>query len=413
MKDKLIQMLRWSERYTKTDMVYLARGGFWTNASYIFVSLLGFISSVFFARFLTQQEFGMYQYVLAITGIIGATTLTGMNNAATRAVARGSEGDIRKATKFQLLFGFIPTLTALAVVFWYYAHGNTELSTAFLWVALFLPITNAVNTWAAFVSGKKEFRRGFYYGITNALFSYGGTLLALYFTRNFVWIVFGNLFFSLMGHLLLYTLTVRRIPKDAPTDPTTIPYGTHLSVMAIPSTLASHLDALLVFQFIGPEALAIYAFATLLPEKLTGSLKFMSAIAFPRFSEMSEDAVKLFLRKKIWLILTFPAVCAIGYAALAPYLFKIFFPAYTASIIFTQVYALSFFSVGASVIQSALMSQKKTKELYYVSLLIPLIKTILLLVFMYHFGLWGLIWAQILSNFISILFQMNIFIKRQ
>src|SRR6185437_109382 len=108
LKDRLIALLRWSERYTKTDMVYLASGTFWSNFSAATVVILGFLASLFFARFMTKDQYGTYQYVLAIAGLISSVTLTGMNSAVTRAVARGHEGELKHSIRFQLLASVVP-----------------------------------------------------------------------------------------------------------------------------------------------------------------------------------------------------------------------------------------------------------------------------------------------------------------
>jgi O-antigen/teichoic acid export membrane protein len=412
MKDKLIQFLRWSEKYTKTDMVYLASGAFWGNLNSLFLTLLSLITSILFARLLTKEAYGTYQYVLAIGGIITATTLTGMNTAVTRSIARGYEGDFKKSIIYQLKLGIIPTLISCAVSGWYYIHGNNGLALSFLWIGLFMPVGSALNTWVAYMGGKKFFKIGTRYGFINMGITYVGIIAVLYLTRSFVWVVFANFFFGFLSNSIIYFLIRRRFTFNDQTDPATIPYGNHLTVMAIPGVISSQIDALLIFQFIGPAPLAIYSFATIIPEKIAGMLKFTSGIALPKLSEKNPEEVKNILFKRIWLFLLLIGIAAYIYAQAAPYLFHIFFPAYEASIPYTQVYALSFFSVAAVFIQTALISQQKVKELYIINTTMPLVKTILMLILMFYFGIWGLVWAQILIHFISIPFQLFLFRKK-
>ncbi|MDQ3014264.1 MAG: oligosaccharide flippase family protein [bacterium] len=409
MKDKLIQLLRWSERYTKTDMVYMASGAFWGNLNGLFLAFLSLVTSILFARFLTKEAFGTYQYVLAIGGLITAITLTGMNTAVTRAVARGFEGDYKKSVKYQLKFGIIAMLVSFAIAGWYYTKGNTDLGLSFLWIGLFMPAANALNTWAAYMGGKKFFKIGTRYGFINMSVTYIGIIVVLYVTQSFVWVIFANFFFGLLSNIIIYFLIARRFEINDATDPETIPYGNHLTVMAIPGFIATQIDALLIFQFIGPAPLAVYSFATIIPEKLAGMLKFIPNIALPKLSEKTPKEVGQILFKRIWVILAFLGLIAFAYAELAPFFFKIFFPQYTASVPYTQIYALSFFSVGAVFVQTALVSQQKVKELYIVNTSMPFLKTILLVVLMYFYGIWGILWAQIIIHIISIPLQLYLY----
>ena len=406
MKQRIISSLKWSEKYTKIDMTYLASGFFWGNINYVFFSVLGFVVSILFARYLTKETYGIYQYILSIASLIGATTLTGMNSAVTRAIAQGNEGDLKSSTRYQIVFGIIPMVISFGISFWYLIHGRSDFALAFLWIPLFLPLGNAFNTWAAYLGGRKLFQSGTYFGLLNSLISYTGIITLVYFTRDFVWITFATFFFGFLGNIVLYHLVTRRIPPNDKTNPDTIPYGKHLSLMAIPGIVSAQLDAFLIFQFIGPAGLAIYSFATIIPEKLAGALKTISNIALPKFSMKSESGVSDFVFKKIWWILLFVLLSAGIYVLFVPWLFNTFFPAYSDSILFSQVYALSFFSVVATFLQSALTSQQRTKELYIVSFTIPSIKIVLLVTLMYYFKVWGVIWAQIITNFISISLQM-------
>ena len=42
-RNSLIRLLRWSEKYTKTDMVYLAHTGFWSNLNAFFTAFLSLL----------------------------------------------------------------------------------------------------------------------------------------------------------------------------------------------------------------------------------------------------------------------------------------------------------------------------------------------------------------------------------
>ena len=407
LKNYIYSLLRKSEKYTKTDMVYVASGAFWSNLNYIIVSSLALIASILFARLLSKENYGMYQYILSIASIIGATSLTGMNNAVTRAVARGHEGEFTRSIKIQLIWGLLPFLVSIAISGWYFFHHNINLSVPFLFIALFLPLANAFNTWVSFVGGRKLFRIGTYYGITNSLLTYGTIIAFIYFSRDYVWIIFGNFFGAFLSNFIIYTLIVKKLKPNKETDGETIKYGSHLSVMAIPGIISSQIDALMIFHFIGPSALAVYSFATLIPEKIAGGLKFIAAISLAKFAQRNEDDIRKSLIRKMWLAAGFLLIAATIYAFIAPWIFEILFPKYKDSIIFTQVYSLTFFSVISAIVQTALISQQKVKELYKVNTIMPIFKTIMLFVLMYYFAVWGVLFAQIISNFVSIPVQLS------
>ena len=412
LKTYILSLLRKSEKYTKTDMVYLASGAFWGNFNAAILAILTIVGSILFAHYLTKEQYGMYQYVLSIASLIAATTLTGMNSAVTRAVARGYEGEFKDSVRYQIIAGIIPTIIGMSVALWYFLHNNQSFAIAFFWIALFLPLGSALNTWVAFLGAKKMFRIGSYYGLFNNLAGSIPVLLTIYFARDFLWVVMVNYLFMFLSGLIIYNVVIRHIPPNKKKEPGTIPYGIHLSLMNILSVFASQIDALLVFHFIGASALAIYSFATILPEKIGGMLKFIPAIAMPKMSEMDEDGVRRLLKQRLWMLVAFILVAVIGYASVAPWIFHTFFPAYSDSIILTQVYSLSFFSLAVVMLQTALTSQQKTKELYVISFTMPILRIILLLVLLYYYGIWGLLWAQILANFISIALQLLLIWKK-
>ena len=407
-----VRGVRKLSRFFSTDMMYVVKSGFWMNANFVFVSFFGLLSSVLFARLVSKDVYGTYQFVLSLASLIAVFAPNNISTAVVRSVALGNEGDLVKATRFQVRWGIIASLIAFAIGLWYLFHGNSKLSIAVMLIAAFVPTTFALNTWIAYLQGKKDYKRYFLYNAVSTIICYGGVISMLYFKRDFLWIAFGNIFFAFIANLILYFLTKKKLDPGNKTDPETIPYGTRLSIIGIPAGLVGQLDALLLFHYLGAPALAIYSFATFIPEKIAGGLKFIPIIAFPKFSEKNEEEVRSFFHKKIWWLLLFLGLMAGLYAAIAPFAFKLLFPAYTGAIAFTQVYALSFFAIAAGVMQTALTSQKKTKELYSLTLTTPFVKATLLIVLMFAFGVWGVIWAQILTIIFQILFPIYQFSRK-
>src|SRR4051812_16792510 len=89
MKQKIIHILRWSEKYTKTDMVYLAHGNFWLTASRIVGVGTGLVLTFIFGNLLKPEVFGSYKYIIAVAGFIGSFTLGGLGGALGRTGAQG------------------------------------------------------------------------------------------------------------------------------------------------------------------------------------------------------------------------------------------------------------------------------------------------------------------------------------
>ena len=77
-KIKAYNLLRWSEKWTKTDMIYLARGGFWLTLGQVISSLSAFLLAIAFANLLPKETYGEYKYILSIASILAIPTLTGM-----------------------------------------------------------------------------------------------------------------------------------------------------------------------------------------------------------------------------------------------------------------------------------------------------------------------------------------------
>ncbi|HVZ76254.1 MAG TPA: oligosaccharide flippase family protein [Candidatus Paceibacterota bacterium] len=396
-QERLVRLLRWSERYTKTDMVYLAGGGFWITLSSICISLFSLALYVAFAHFLPKDVYGNYQYLLSITAIAGGFTLSGMNSAVGQAVARGYEGTLRASIPVQLRWGLLSFFGAFAGGAYYAFVGNYTLAIGFILVGLLTPIVNTYNTYMSFLLGKKDFMRVFLYNFATNIPFYALLILASFFFKNPVVLLAVNLGSTAIMLAWAYRKTIRVYRPNDRVDEEALRYGKHLTIMGVFSMLVSQLDSILVFHFLGAVDLALYSFATAVPDRLAGLFKFVPLTALPKFSEKSSEEIRSTLGPKLIQLTAVVLLGAGMYMIVAPLFFQIFFPQYEPSVPYSILYALSMLTVVGNIPLTALTAQRHTRELYIYNIISPLLQLILLYGGIITWGLWGLVGAKVVS----------------
>lgn len=402
LQERSIRFLRWSEKYTKTDMVYLAQAGFWGNLNFVLVSGLALLLSIAFANLLPRDVFGFYQYLISLSALLTAITLAGMNTAVAQSVARGFEGDLRDTVRIQLLWSLIPTSIGLLGALYYFAQGNTALALGLVVISLLAPIWNVFNTYQAFLQGKREFKRLFTYGSGITLAYYISIFLCVLLWKNAVALVFVNLLSNAAATAYVYFRTLKTYQPNDKIDPHTIPYGMHLSVMNALGTIVTQLDSVLVFHFLGAVELAIYSFASLLPERVGSLFKFVGVAAMPKFANKTREEIAETILAKTLRAAGAGAILAIVYALFAPLIFHLLFPKYLDAIPFTIMYALVIITMAANIPTTALYALRMHRELYTFNIINPIVLLALQIPLLLTFGIPGILLARVISNTLNI-----------
>jgi len=411
LKEKAVRALRWSEKYTKTDMMYLAKGGSWLTAGKIFQTLAGLGLAIAFANLLPQETYGSYKYIISLGGIIAIFTLTGLRTAITQAVARGYEGSLEYGFKQMLKWSSGIVIVALGCGAYYYLQGNTEFALGMLLVAVFYPILKSTELYQNFLDGKKDFKTRTLYisswEIIQAIVLVGTMLL----TDSLLMVLLAFFAANALAPLFFYWRTLLKYRPGNNIDPETFSYSKHLSVMGGIRTIANQIDKVIVFQLLGPLQLAIYSFSTLPVEKARGMLGPISTLALPKFSAAKKVDLKVTLPKKVGLFILFCiAVVALVVLAL-PFLFELLFPAYLEAVPYAQVYALSFLFYPATLFERALVGQSEEKALYRISVGESIFKIISIGLLLWFYGIWGGIIALVLTELIKAVLSTAYFYK--
>lgn len=395
LKQSLFFLLRKSEKYTKTDMVYLVQGGFWLTAKKVLAAAIALALSIAFANLLPQHVFGEYKYVFAIFGLLSIPTLLGMGEASMRAVAQGFEGTPKLALKTKIVWGFLGSLASVGIGAYYFLQGNVILGNAFILVSLFLPFVDTLSIFNTILTGKKLFRTSIFYEIGVQMFGALSVIVALLFSNKLLIILSVYFVAYTLARLVAYTLVIKKHTDNNEKDLGAISYGKHLSVMRVIGVVAEQIDNLLIWHFAGAVPLAIYSFAKAVPTQIRNMMASVPTMAFPKFAQKDFKSIKKPLVVKLIKIIPILLLIVGAYILAAPYVYAILFPQYTEAVFFSQLLALSLLFFPKKLMGTVFNAHADKRALYIISTVTPIVKLALTIILIPLYGILGAVIAEI------------------
>jgi len=398
----IYKLLKWSEKYTETDMVYLVKGGSWLVLGQFVTALAAFLLAVAFANLFSSATYGTYRYVLSVAGFLSITTLTGMNTAVVQSVARGFEGSLVQATKTRIYWGLIGSAGSLVLSVYYYLNANIVLAYSFFIVAFFIPFLETFTLYNAVLVGKKSFDKSSQFSIIAQIISVCCSVTMLFLTKNLYLILlayFVPLLFVRCGFLLVVFYRSKLNQKK---DNKLINYGKHLSLMNVLDAMAMSIDKVLIFHYLGSADLAVYLFAIAIPEQIKGVFKNVYTLALPKFANKTISEIKNNINRKMFKLAFAVSALVVTYILVAPLIYNVLFPKYIESIVYSQVFAISVIAVISALPSAALRAKAAKTQLYQINFFSALTRIILTVFGIYYYGLWGAVFAVVISRGIGI-----------
>lgn len=391
--EHLERFLRWSEKYTHTDMVYLAKGGFWITVGRLVGAGSGFLLTLILANVISKEAFGTYKFVQSLAGIVTAFSLTGMGTAVIQAVARGNEGALIGGFKTFMQWSVLMTVAAWGTSVYYFLNGNTMLGWSLLIIGVSLPLSQGGGFYSPFLIGKKDFRRETQYGIVATIVPMVAIGLTALFTEVTPFLVLAFFGTSAVTAMILYSRIIKKFkPEQSPSDKT-LSYGKHLSFMNILGMVSTQMDRLLVFHYLGALQMALYVIALAVPQQLRFGSKLLAQMALPKFSGTNTSDLYKTIPRKALLVFFVSVAVVVFYVLIAPLFFKIFFPDYMEAVRYSQIFSLVILFFPATLFQQFLVGQMKQRSLYILQTAVPLVKIVLLFILLPLYGILGALYA--------------------
>lgn len=404
-KKKTYSLLRKSERYTKTDMVYLAKGGFWTILCQIIASISIFLLSIVYANFLPPEVYGNLKYVIAAVGIISAFSLTGISTTIIQRLGRGSDLHLFRFFKLNLLWNTPASLISLIGSVYYLIKDNQILGISFLITALLIPLISSSGIYQPYLNGKKDFK------LRSILSSSSSILIALVmalisFTNNSPLVLIIGYYSSIaLIQTTLFLITYSRYKKDQVIkekneENRSDKFAKHLSLIKLLGVIAERIDQIIIFTFLGGTQLAIYAFSIAIPKQILAVFKNIRTLALPKFSANQELKGNMVIRKSLQILFISIPIFIIYFFS-APYIFELIFPKYIDSIPISQLLGLMIVFSAAALPETLLDSKEELKKKYFLNISTNIIKIVLMVSLVVPFGLWGVAIGRVLGKAIT------------
>jgi len=409
--DRVTQLLKWSEKYTKTDMTYLINGSFWLLASQAINFALALVLLWVFANLVSKEVYGEYRFLLTAVSLLALTSLNGAGVAITHSVALGMRATFYPILRARIRYGLIGSLGALIGGAYYLWQGNNNLAQMFVLIALFVPFIESYTLYAAYLNGVKDFRLMSILHTIQRIATVAALVTAVILTQSVFWILGTYLVGMTLAFRLAQAWTLRAYPPNAQHDDTALPYAKHLSLMSIMRSGAQYLDKLALWYLAGPVALAQYVIAIAMPNELISAFSQISRLALPKMSTRNKAELQQSLLRKI--LIYFIAMLPIGitYVLCAPYIFTTFLPQYIDSILYSQLATILIIAAPLGLLTQYFYATKHTSALYIMNTLEPIVLIALYAVFIPLYGIVGVIVASFL-RFVFVFFSLLFFFLR-
>jgi len=402
---QIIQREYLKKRQSMQQLTFLSLG----NVS---ASIGGFVIVILLANILDQNDYGNYKYVFSLVGILSVLSLTGgFRNITLQATAQGYDGFLRYLFKRNLLLSLPMLIGGGGVSVYYFIHDNNFLGSA-IGIATITTIIGNMGVLAhAYVNGRKKYKEIFYIQTIQTTLSAVALITITQFRDDLLSIFITSVTTSALTSVLLFLYVQKMYVRNNEIDDKLLKYGKHLNVLSIISTIMMHIDSILIFKIIGSQGLALYAIATPFVDRIIGFFKSSYYFALPKYSEMGSHRARIHLYKRSLLAFLLGWVIFGIYYLLAPIIFSIFFPKYPESINLSILFALNIPLVAISILPEAFLdSLIEARNKYIVKAVTTFVRLVTMLLFIYPFGIAGVILSELIAraaSLVTILILIN------
>ncbi len=374
--------------------VGILTGGFWLALERVVLAGKGVVLTFLLARYLSQEVFGQYQFLLALLGAFSIFSFPGMGTAIVQALARDLEGTFVPALRAVLRASLWGVGGLLLAVIYYSFKGQYSFLPSLLVLAIFFPSYSISSLWRYYYTGHSDFRGLFTISLILEALSLVSFIPIIIWKPELIWVVMvGIILPTLLMLVVLYTIKSKTEGK--PSDPTNVQYGKRLSLTFGFVALAAYFDKLLVGQFLGFADLAVFSLAIMIPEQIKGAV---GALVTPVLSHYSKGEKRSELIKHFLYFFMIASLATICVFFIVPPIFHTFFPHYIESLRYVNAMLILILLTPFLSLELYFRAMKDERTVMIATVTGGVGSLILAVLLIPYLGIWGAVISRIAGS---------------
>ncbi len=273
--------------------------GILKNFFFVFVlniiqKVLGLATIYVLVRALDKTQFGEYQFILSVVGLLTIFSLPGVSNAIMQSTARGCEGVFRESARLAFLSSLIGSLILCGIALWYFLTKENAPYIAFYAAAGLFPFVHGLKHWKAIIAGRERFSLLLVIdGLVALLTALLLISVVLIFPGSIVLPLFIVLCVPSLQNLIMTCYLFKKIDNKAPIENGCVQYGIKTTFYSSLNIVANNIDKLLIYNFFSPASLASYYAAERIAELTKGISQNLASALAPRFAKTKSYTERL------------------------------------------------------------------------------------------------------------------------
>lgn len=365
--------------------------------------ILGLVTTYFLARALTIEQYGEYQFILNVIGILTVSTLTEFNNTLMQSIARGYTGSFRRLFPYPLIGSLGGSCALVLFALWYgLRHDHQDMMICFLIAAFFFPLMHGLTLWRGLRIGEKNFSGFAKIEMTGMLLSQLSIIaITQFYGGQYIGVLLAFMGFPALINLIMLWRIKHLLTDKNRAEDRVVKHGTQSSLYVSLSTASIYFDKLLLFFFLPPSSLALFTAADRFADLLRTGVQDVATALAPKFAESESYSSRLHKFFKIFYVL-FGIILMIFAFTLLPWIIVLIYgEAYKEAIPYAQILVFSV-ALGnlASMQFRYIRSKLDTSNFRNIMIGTSLIKIILSITLIPFFGLEGAVLSAVLYRIV-------------
>lgn len=389
----------WLSTHLQMDVRFYSRSFTWLAFGHASGVVRGLATTFLMVRWLPTVTLGQFRYILALFGIAGIFSMSGMSAAVIRGVAKGDTIVARVALKRILRIaplGALALLLAAGERLW---AGEPTVAMGLAIAAIAFTPYSVSGLYGSILTGQGKIKELTYLAVINNLVYAALFLALLRLDRSLVIVTFAYFGLDILFRGFLTLRELRRLHPVGSAD-THVALGNHLAGINVMQAIAGQLDQVLVQRFGGYASLALFSVATIIPEQIKDFVNSIGGTLLQRKSTQQPNAKTVATNRRHFWVMMAGATAVIGvYALTAPILIPLLFPRYAEAVWLSVVYSIGLLALPTLAGQMFLQAHQQIKKLwifYIVNTTVQIGANALLIPF---YGVWGAVASKLASRF--------------